>query len=346
MSPCRVKNETNPPTNGAKLSDLYEKITNRIIDQLTQGVVPWKSPYFSTTGFPKNFATQKEYQGINVLLLGCQRFTSPYFLTFLQAKELGGMVRKGEHGSLVVKYGTYTKEDEQAKEDDPAKQRGYLKGYTVFHASQIDGIDFPEPPAPSDLSTTEKTDRARAIIEAMPQRPSINEGSAVPCYRKLTDSIHMPELGYFTNEEAYYSTLFHELGHATGHHSRLARKSLMDNKGFGATGDTARKTYAEEELVAEMTASFLSAHAGIIEDEIENSAAYLQSWINALGGKDARTWLVRAASQGQKAADFILGRNLSIESDAPSPEQQPAVSGGFVEKLKSRELSSQQGRIR
>ncbi|MFD2256866.1 ArdC family protein [Luteolibacter algae] len=346
MSRRRVKDETNPTTDGAKLSDLYEKITNRIIDQLTQGVVPWKSPYFSTTGIPKNFATQKEYQGINVLLLGSQRFTSPYYLTFLQAKELGGMVRKGEHGFLVVKYGTYTKDDEKAHEDDPAKLRGYLKGYTVFHASQIDGIEFPEPPAASDLSTTEKTDRARAIIESMPQRPSISEGSAVPCYRKLTDSIHMPELGYFTNEEAYYSTLFHELGHATGHHSRLARKSLMDNKGFGATGDTARKTYAEEELVAEMTASFLSAHAGIIEDELENSAAYLQSWINALRTKDARSWIVRAASQGQKAADFIMGRNLNLGSDVQTPDPKQSTAGGFVEKLEARKSSSQQGRSR
>jgi len=291
------------------LSDLYEQITNRIIEQLEAGVVPWKSPYFSKTGFPRNFATQREYQGINVLLLGSQRFTSPYFLTFLQAKELGGNVRKGERGHLVVKYGTYTKENENAQPDEEAKQRGYLKGYTVFHASQIEGIEFPEPAALPELSTTERTDRARAIIDGMPKRPIIQEGSAVPCYRKWTDSVHMPGLRYFTSEEAFYSTLFHELGHATGHESRLARKSLMENKGMAVTGDTAQKIYAEEELVAEMTASFLNAHAGILEDELENSASYLKSWIGALRTKDARSWVVRAASQGQKAADFILGRS-------------------------------------
>ncbi len=293
------------------MNNLYEEITNRIIDQLSKGVVPWKSPYFSKTGFPKNFSTQKEYQGINVLLLGSQRFTSPYFLTFLQAKELGGNVRKGEKGFLVVKYGTYTKEDEHAQPEDEAKRRGFLKGYTVFHESQIDGIQFPDFLASPELTTTEKTDRARAIVEAMPQRPQIQEGSAVPCYRPVTDSVHMPEMRFFTNEEAYYSTLFHELGHATGHQSRLARKSMIENMGIIATGDTAKKIYAEEELVAEMTASFLNAHAGIIEGEIENSAAYLQSWVNALKGKDAQSWVVRAASQGQKAADFILSRNES-----------------------------------
>src|SRR5438874_13701007 len=92
--------------------DIYAEVTSRIISQLEQGVIPWKSPYFSTVGFPRNFATGSPYHGINVFLLGSLRYTSPYFLTFIQAKELGGHIRKGEHGSLVVKYGTYTKEGE------------------------------------------------------------------------------------------------------------------------------------------------------------------------------------------------------------------------------------------
>lgn len=322
------------------MADLYEQITSHIIEQLERGVVPWKSPYFSTTGFPKNFATQKEYQGINLLLLGCLRYTSPYFLTFLQAKELGGHVRKGERGSLVVKYGTYNKRDEATQEEESVKLRGYLRGYTVFNSSQIDGIDFPEPPAPSDLSTTERTDRARAIIDGMPQRPTIHTGSAVPCYRLQTDSVHMPELGYFISEEAYYSTLFHELGHASGHSSRLARKSSMENKGSEATGDTARKTYAEEELVAEMTASFLSAHAGIIEAELENSAAYLQSWIKALRSKDARSWIVGAASQGQKAADFILGRTAERAVEHESSDHAGDNRSSFAARINAIRLES------
>ena len=215
--------------------DIYQQVTDRIIAQLENGVIPWKSPYFSKVGFPRNFSTCKAYQGINVFLLGSLRFTSPYFLTFIQAKELGGHIRKGEHGHMVIKYGTYT-----------------------------------------------KTDKARAIIEAMPNRPKIHEG-------------------------AYYSTLFHELAHATGHASRLARPSLLDNKGILADGDTARKTYAEEELVAEMSASFLNAHAGIIEDELANSAAYLAGWVDALKSKDAKSWIIRAGASAQKAANYILG---------------------------------------
>ena len=134
----------------------------------------------------------------------------------------------------------------------------------------------------------------------------MHEGTAIPCYRPSTDSVHMPERRFFTSEEAYFSTLFHELSHSTGHASRLARVSLLENKGMDAQGE-ARKTYAEEELVAEMGASFLCAHAGIIEAELENSAAYLQGWIDALKSKDAKGWIIRAASQAQKATDFIRG---------------------------------------
>ncbi len=290
------------------MPNIYEQITKRIIEQLDKGVVPWRSPYFSKTGFPRNFATQKEYRGINVLLLGCQRYISPYFLTFLQAKELGGNVKKGERGLMVVKYGTYSKEEDTPSTEDSSKQRGYLKSYTVFHSSQIEGIDFPATDPAPDLTITEKTSRARQIVESMPKRPEIETGSAVPCYRPHSDSVHMPDERYFVSEESYYSVLFHELGHSTGHLSRLARKSLINNKGIDAAGDTARRTYAEEELVAEMTASFLNAHAGIVDDEIENSAAYIKGWADSLRTKDAQSWVVRAASEGQKAADYILGR--------------------------------------
>lgn len=294
-------------------SDIYAQVTDRIVTQLEQGVVPWKSPYFSKVGLPRNFSSGRAYQGINVFLLGCQRYTSPYFLTFLQAKELGGHVRKGERGSLVVKYGTYQKDEGESQTGEDAETRRYLKAYTVFHASQIEGVAFPQPEDLPELTLTEKTDRARAIVEAMPQAPVMREGSAVPCYRTGTDSVHMPERGFFVNEEAYYATLFHELVHSTGHAGRLARPSLMENKGMDTTGETARKIYAEEELVAEMGASFLNAHAGIIEDEVENSAAYLQSWINALKTKDAKGWIIRAASQAQKAANFILNVQPEVQ---------------------------------
>jgi antirestriction protein ArdC len=286
--------------------DIYAEVTKRIIEQLEKGVVPWQSPYFAKVGFPKNFSTGKHYRGVNVFLLACLRYTSPYFLTYKQAQELGGHVRKGEKGSLVIKYGTYTKEEKAAPAgEENAEARRFLKGYTVFNASQIEGIEFPKPDLLAALPVVGSCDRARAVVAGMPQAPAIHEGTAIPCYRPSTDTVHMPERGYFTTEEAYYSTLFHELAHSTGHASRLARRSLLENKGIDAEGN-ARKIYAEEELVAEMGASFLSAHAGIGDAGLENSAAYLQGWIDALKSKDAKGWIIRSASQAQKAADFIL----------------------------------------
>lgn len=296
------------------LKSLYEEITKKIVEQLDKGVAPWRSPYFSKIGFPKNFVSQKEYRGINVLLLASQRFTSPFFLTFLQAKDLGGSVKRGEKGHLVVKYGTYKKEESEAAPDatqlrsDQGEKRGYLKAYTVFHASQTEGIEFPSVDDLPELSVTEKTDQARAIVEAMPQRPVIREGSAVPCYCPGEDEVRMPSKDYFLGEAEYAGVLFHELAHSTGHASRLARNSLLKNEGIRARGDTSRQIYAEEELVAEMAACFLNAHAGLKEKLLENSAAYMKNWADALRRKEASSWVVRAASEGQKAADFILGR--------------------------------------
>ncbi len=285
--------------------DIYSEVTSRIIAQLEQGVIPWQSPYFSKVGFPKNFASGKSYRGINVFLLASFRYTSPYFLTYKQAQELGGHVRKGEHGAFVIKYGAYTKDGDQAPAPVEAEAlRRYLKAYTVFHASQIDGISFPPTDALPELPAIAACDRAREMVSGMPNPPKFEEGSAVPCYRRSADCVRMPERRFFRSEEAYFSTLFHELTHATGHESRLARKSLLENQGIEAEGE-ARKVYAEEELVAEMGASFLSAHAGIIEAEVLNSASYLRGWIDALKTSDAKGWIIRAASQAQKAADYI-----------------------------------------
>ncbi|MEZ0296708.1 MAG: ArdC family protein [Candidatus Methylacidiphilales bacterium] len=288
-----------------KNADVYELVTQRMIELLEKGVVPWQSPYFSKTGFPRNFATGKPYRGINVFLLGSLRFTSPYFLTFIQAKELGGYVRKGEKGFMVVKYGTFSKEVEnETTHETKEEERHYLKIYTVFHASQIEEITFPEPEALPEVQEDARCDRAREIVENMPNPPAIKEGKAIPCYIPKQDCVWMPERRYFTSEEARFSVLFHELIHSVGSEKRLARKSLMENKGMDAGGE-ARKVYAEEEICAEMGASFLNAHAGI-NGEVENSAAYLQGWVSALKTKDAKGWIIRAASHAQKAAEYIL----------------------------------------
>jgi antirestriction protein ArdC len=288
-------------------SDIYSQVTSLIISQLEKGVAPWRSPYLASSGLPRNFSSGNCYQGINVFLLALAGYSSPYFLTFLQARELGGHVRKGEHGHLVIKCGTWTKDKENpAPGEDLTETRHFLKGYTVFNASQIEGISFPEIIHP-ERTTTEVLENAEAILRGMPCPPSISEGTtSIPSYNKHTDSIAMPARAAFRSDAEFLGALYHEAVHSTGHQSRLGRRTLIENKGFNATGD-ARKIYSEEELVAEMGAAFLSAHAGITVDEHENSVAYLQGWLSVLKVSDHKGWVIRAASEAQKAANYILG---------------------------------------
>ena len=292
--------------------DVYETVTARILERLAAGTVPWQSSSIARVGMPRNFSTGKTYSGINVFLLGSFQFESPYFMTFLQAKEMGGNVRKGEKGFPVVKAGTWEpKNGEPAApggEGERPEKRMFLRMYTVFNSSQIEGIEFPELPKCTTYTESEQAEAARLIVAGMPRKPAIFEGrKACPHYVPDTDTVEMPSRLSFRAEWRFYKTLFHELGHATGHASRLDRRTLRENRGMFAPGVEGRKIYCEEELVAEMTAAFLGAHAGIIEDGFENSAAYLKSWMDVLRVKEHKTWLVRAASEAQKAADFILG---------------------------------------
>lgn len=296
--------------------DVYEAVTERILEQLEKGTVPWQSPSIVRVGMPRNFHSGKFYTGINVFLLGSHEFQSPYFLTYLQAQEMGGQVRKGEKGFTVVKMGTWNRKllDDQRParpepgEDGPlTEKRRFLKLYTVFNACQIDGIAFPEVPKCTTFTESAMAENARQIVTAMPDAPAIYEGrKAYPHYVPSADTVEMPERQTFRAEWRFYKTLFHELAHATGHEKRLNRKTLTDNRGMWAVGEE-RKIYCQEELVAEMTAAFLGAHSGIIEDGFDNSASYLKSWLDVLRVSDHKQWLVKAASEAQRAADYILG---------------------------------------
>lgn len=303
-----------PKANERERFDAYEAITSRIIEKIETGVVPWQSPSIARVGFPRNFSTGKCYSGINVFLLGSQEFQSPHFLTYIQATELGGNVRKGEKGFPVIKVGTWSKESESPPpgEGQEPEKRTFLKLYTVFNACQIDGIQFPEVPKAETFTESAMSGNARRIVAEMPCPPVIHEGRhSYPHYKPETDTIEMPSRETFRAEWRYWKTVFHEAAHATGHEKRLNRQSLTENRGRYAVGDD-KKTYCLEELVAEMTAAFLGASAGIIEDDFENSAAYLQGWLDVLRVKDNKTWLVKAASDAQKAADYVLG-NATIQ---------------------------------
>ncbi len=194
------------------------------------------------------------------------------------------------------------KTDNQGK---PAVDRiPFLRYYNVFNTQQCDLPDGVVPALP-DVPTVEPIAACEAIVQAMPNRPAISHnGGNRAYYRQGTDSVHMPNQTRFEHQEEYYSTLFHELTHATGHSSRLDRKTLTDYDGFG--GDN----YSREELVAEMGAAFLCGVAGTETQTLDNSGAYIASWLRAL--KEDKRLVVTAAAQAQKAADYIQAKENPV----------------------------------
>ena len=305
-------------------NDPYQLVTGTILAHLERGVVPWRCPWNRTTGRPRNFHTGREYQGVNVLLLGLLHFPSPWWMTFRQTQERNGCVRKGERGAFVMKWGRHKKSVKNGDGSEEEKTVFFLKTYRVFNAAQIDGIEFPAVESGPPLDSSQRITRAEQIIAQMPHPPDNREGRTTrACYSPQNDMIDMPSFMRFDMPEDFYLTYFHELIHSTGHSSRLARKGITGTDGFGG------KTYSQEELVAEMGAAFLGMEAEIVRDQHEQSAAYLKSWLDVLREPEHRRWIVQAANQAGRAADFILGRNTVDSFAAPAVEEtaeQPAVS--------------------
>ncbi len=283
-----------------KRFDLYQSVTDAILAHLEKGTVPWRRPWDNRVGRPVNLASGHAYQGINVLLLGLRGFASPHWLTLRQANDLGAQVRKGERGTLIVKAGKH--EQRRKGEEDKVRTTYYLRGYTVFNALQIDGLNVqPEAERP-ELPGEERIAAAERIVSAMKTKPAINEGRTVRAsYNLPTDTVDMPERSRFESAERFHMVLFHELIHSTGHESRLNRASLV-----GATSSVMTE-YSKEELVAEMGAAFLGMEAGIVDDGHEQSSAYIQSWLKTLQEPGRKRWIVEAGSQAAKAARFVLG---------------------------------------
>lgn len=287
---------------------IYDMVTERVViaieDAIKQAeagnkspVAPWHRPWFQA-GIPMNLISKKPYRGMNVFILSMMGFSSPYFLTFNQASSLGGTVKKGEKGIPVVfwKWLESTKDKDGNPLDKP-KKIPFLRYYTVFNVSQCEGIDeakIPEIP----VREFNPIEDAEKIISNMPNRPEITYNEARACYRPSIDSVNMPKHELFDGDEEYYSTIFHELVHSTGHTSRLNRKEVMDNNFFG------NHDYSIEELVAEMGSVFLCNEIGL-NTTFDNSLAYLKSWLGKL--KDDTKMLITASGRAQKASDYILG---------------------------------------
>ena len=275
-------------------NEAYERITDRITALLEQGTVPWHKPWKAKTGWPRNFISQKPYRGINVFLLLNMHYESPFWLTFLQASELGVTIRKGEKACPVVFWKSMKIEDKESGEE---KKIPLLRIYHVFNANQCDGMKDAPP-----VTDTMVTVKPAEIVAGMPHPPVIKHGMNCAFYSPHDDCVGMPVKDRFENEDSYYATLFHELTHSTGHESRLHRASFNGHFGFGS------ESYSKEELIAEMGAAFLCGQADIVERTIDNSASYIQGWLEKL--RSDKTLIVQAAAAAQKATDFILNRKF------------------------------------
>lgn len=283
-----VKEEARPVEN------IFKKITERIINLLDQGEVPWQKPWKSSS-IPINLFTQKEYRGINVFLLNMAGYSSPYWLTMLQAEKLGGCIRPDEQGTEIVFWSMFRKQNESS---DDVNTTSFMKSYTVYNIAQCEGI---KDPWQGNL-VFNPIEKCEHIIREMPNRPNIRYRGNSACYLPIEDKIRMPQKESFISEQEYYSTLFHEITHSTGHKSRLDRKSIEKITPFGTPN------YSKEELIAEMGASFLCAITGIENKTINNSAAYIQSWIEKL--QNDKRLISMAAAQATKAVDYIRGKSL------------------------------------
>jgi len=296
-------------------TDSYQIITDRIMSLLEQGVVPWHKPWTGggmalPKNFPKNFKSRKEYRGINIWTLAAtsmmRGYTSRYWLTFKQAKDAGGHVKKGEKATPVCYFQWIVKED-----DDGNKKRiPLLRWFSVFNLDQCEDVKRPdddislEPVETPEFSPIEVCEQ---VAKAMPNAPKVRFDEQRAFYSPVLDYINMPKPETFESPEEYYSTLFHEQGHSTGHTSRVGRKGVEEATYFGS------ESYSKEELVAEMTAAFLCGHCGIENKTIDNSASYLQNWLSKLA--DDKRLIVHAAAAAQKATDYILGATWKKEDE-------------------------------
>src|SRR6202167_4665071 len=293
----------NTMQNTTERKDAYSRITTQIVEYLERGVRPWTRPWNAEHAAgritrPLRFNGQP-YSGINVLSLWMsaliQNFAAPIWMTYRQAGELNAHVRKGEKGSLVVYANAITRAEYDDKTgEDVEHEIPYMKGYTVFNVEQIEGL--PEiyyakaAPPPDHVA---RIDHAEKFLRATGAK--IAHGGNRAFYSLSTDAVQMPPFETFRDADSYYSTLAHELTHATGAKSRLDRD--FGGHRFGSNA------YAQEELVAELGAAFLCADLELALEPREDHAAYIANWLEVLKG-DNRA-IFTAAAHAQRAADYI-----------------------------------------
>ena len=283
-------------TNIEQNIDVYSLVTNRIIELLEAGTIPWQKSWTSK-GIPRNFITKRPYRGINTLLLNSSDFNHNLFLTWKQIKTIGGSVLKGEKGNCIVFNKMLEKE---VKENGRTRidRTFFLRYYKVFNISQCK--DLPKEFLPKENEEHERLASCDVIVDGMENKPRIEVKGRQAFYHPGEDYINIPPLKVFKTAEAYYSVLFHELVHSTGHKSRLNRTEVVEKIVFGS------ESYSLEELTAEIGACFLKSLSGLPMVDLSNNVAYIQNWLEVL--RNDKRFIIKASSRAQRATDYILNR--------------------------------------
>lgn len=291
----------------AHSSDVHEIINAKIIELLRKGIVPWRTSWASA-GMPRNLVSKRAYRGINVLLLAALGYEQNVFLTSRQLKEIDGAIKPEEKPHLVMYWSFGGKDADNDKQAEPEKKKGpQLRYYTVFNVAQCVGIPAEMVPAP--MPETAPVKSSERIVMGILQGPEIQHKEPGAYYDCLEDYVNMPKMKSFGKPELYYSALFHQLVHSTGHHTRLDRPGVVQMPEFGYP------KFTQEELTAEIGACFLQSLVGITERP-ETSISYIDTWLDML--KKDRFLVMNASSQAQKAVDFIL--NIKGEDKEQSEE--------------------------
>jgi antirestriction protein ArdC len=297
----------------AKRADVYTRITDKIVAALEQGTRPWIRPWNAEHAAGRITKPLRHngvpYQGINIVMLwqaamACD-YANPIWMTYRQASELGGQVRKGEKGELVVYANKVTRTEQDADGNDKDVQIPFLKGFTVFNCAQIDGLpahyyQLAEPVH----DPVERIDHAESYFAATGAH--LTHGGNRAYYSVTHDRIQMPPFETFRDAESYYATLAHECTHWTRHSSRLERE--FGRKRWGDEG------YAREELVAELGSAFVCADLELALEPREDHAAYIESWLKVL--KNDKRAIFSAAAHAQRAADFLNSLQPQAQTEA------------------------------
>ena len=283
--------------------DIYQTVTDRMINEMEQGIIPWKKPWIAS-GAAVSHTTGREYSLLNQMLLG----KPGEYLTFRQVKAEGGYVRKGERGHLIVFWKWIDSIDEETGE---ITQIPFLRHYTVFSIDQCVGISAKHAHQLEQTANPDET--AESIVTDYIKREGIqivHEQGNNAYYSPAADKIVLPLMEQFAETSEYYGTAFHEIAHSSGHPKRLAR--IDTTARFGS------EDYSKEELVAEISASALIHHCGLeTQNSFHNSTAYVQNWLQVL--KSDKRFIVSASTKAEKAVAFIIGEENG-DSDVGSDE--------------------------